>query len=317
MKNLLLAAAFAALAAAPATADVLNFSLEDLGAGWSSSYNAETKTITYDSAWSGRGWWFDGADYTQYDEVFVQIEPVDWMCQVVVEFSDKELGSQTFPIVAGDKEVVGTLDEAGKLAVAQIYLQSSQAGDITLVAAGVRTAGPEIEYDAVDLTMDGPNLLLAEFVDMPDDQLIRVTLSISNAESEVAAGWGVGGIYPINVWSGAAAYNFTAKEVSKEGALNKYDFTAADFRKFAKDENGEYHTDDYDQQGLSFNVYNGASLVSVQALTPKGNAVNNISVDDSNATAEFFNLQGVRVANPENGIFIRRQGNKVSKVVVR
>ncbi len=38
---------------------------------------------------------------------------------------------------------------------------------------------------------------------------------------------------------------------------------------------------------------------------------------DSNAAVEYFNLQGVRVANPENGIFIRRQGNSVSKVVIR
>ena len=38
---------------------------------------------------------------------------------------------------------------------------------------------------------------------------------------------------------------------------------------------------------------------------------------DANAPVEYYNLQGVRVANPENGIFIRRQGKTVSKVVVR
>lgn len=37
----------------------------------------------------------------------------------------------------------------------------------------------------------------------------------------------------------------------------------------------------------------------------------------TDAPAEFFNLQGVRVVNPESGIFIRRQGNKVEKVVIR
>lgn len=40
-------------------------------------------------------------------------------------------------------------------------------------------------------------------------------------------------------------------------------------------------------------------------------------VIDENAAAEYFNLQGVRVANPENGIFIRRQGNKATKVLVK
>lgn len=37
---------------------------------------------------------------------------------------------------------------------------------------------------------------------------------------------------------------------------------------------------------------------------------------DENAPVEYFNLQGVRVANPENGLYIRRQGSKVTKVVL-
>ncbi len=45
-------------------------------------------------------------------------------------------------------------------------------------------------------------------------------------------------------------------------------------------------------------------------------AVDEIAVD-ANAPAEYFNMQGMRVENPENGIFIRRQGNKVSKVAVK
>ena len=45
-----------------------------------------------------------------------------------------------------------------------------------------------------------------------------------------------------------------------------------------------------------------------------GSAVENIVVDE-NAPVEYFNLQGIRVANPENGIFIRRQGAKATKVV--
>lgn len=36
---------------------------------------------------------------------------------------------------------------------------------------------------------------------------------------------------------------------------------------------------------------------------------------DNNAPVEYFNLQGMKVANPENGVFIRRQGSKVQKIV--
>ena len=38
---------------------------------------------------------------------------------------------------------------------------------------------------------------------------------------------------------------------------------------------------------------------------------------ENDAPVEYFNLQGVRVENPVNGLFIRRQGTKVSKVVIR
>ena len=39
-------------------------------------------------------------------------------------------------------------------------------------------------------------------------------------------------------------------------------------------------------------------------------------IDDSNAPVEYFNLQGVRVANPQNGLYIRRQGTRVDKVIL-
>ncbi len=44
--------------------------------------------------------------------------------------------------------------------------------------------------------------------------------------------------------------------------------------------------------------------------------ITDIDVAEENAPVEYFNLQGVRIANPENGMFIRRQGSKVSKVVL-
>lgn len=49
--------------------------------------------------------------------------------------------------------------------------------------------------------------------------------------------------------------------------------------------------------------------------------VENVAADatfDVNAPVEYFNLQGIRVANPEAGqLLIKRQGNKATKVVIR
>lgn len=36
---------------------------------------------------------------------------------------------------------------------------------------------------------------------------------------------------------------------------------------------------------------------------------------DENAPIEYYNLQGVRVTNPENGLYIKVQGNKATKVI--
>lgn len=38
---------------------------------------------------------------------------------------------------------------------------------------------------------------------------------------------------------------------------------------------------------------------------------------DTDVPAEYYNLQGVRVNNPENGVYIMRQGANVQKVYVK
>lgn len=53
-------------------------------------------------------------------------------------------------------------------------------------------------------------------------------------------------------------------------------------------------------------------------IVPEAAGVESVVVEDSaNAPKEYFNLQGVRVANPENGLYIVRQGNKVTKTFIR
>ena len=46
------------------------------------------------------------------------------------------------------------------------------------------------------------------------------------------------------------------------------------------------------------------------------NGVENI-IAPIEGEVEYFNLQGVKVVNPENGVFIRVQGGKASKVLVK
>ena len=39
--------------------------------------------------------------------------------------------------------------------------------------------------------------------------------------------------------------------------------------------------------------------------------------EDADAPVEYYNMQGVRVMNPAQGLYIRRQGNRVEKVALR
>ena len=64
-------------------------------------------------------------------------------------------------------------------------------------------------------------------------------------------------------------------------------------------------------------VYNGGTAMSKWKFTvPRaiGTGIDEISVENADAPVEYFNLQGVRVENPADGIFIRRQGSKATKV---
>lgn len=67
-------------------------------------------------------------------------------------------------------------------------------------------------------------------------------------------------------------------------------------------------------------VYSGTKEFDAGNLIVKytgPSAVSDITADDSNAPVEYYNLQGVRVDSPANGLYIRRQGNTVTKVLVR
>jgi hypothetical protein len=58
-------------------------------------------------------------------------------------------------------------------------------------------------------------------------------------------------------------------------------------------------------------------LDNIKVYKNESSSIETAAVDDENTTAEYFNLQGVRVANPTNGIYVKRQGNKATKVLVK
>ena len=85
---------------------------------------------------------------------------------------------------------------------------------------------------------------------------------------------------------------------------------------------GTYTQADYAWEGeaseIEFTI-NGTVQIKTLTVTVKSNVggVEDVTISEENAPVEYFNLQGVKVANPENGLYIVRQGSKVSKVIIK
>lgn len=75
----------------------------------------------------------------------------------------------------------------------------------------------------------------------------------------------------------------------------------------------DYDTDPDSDAGIPIGVtFNG------KTDTPDSAGISDVTVDDDNAPVEYFTLQGMRLSQPEAGqIVIRRQGSKVSKILVK
>ena len=80
--------------------------------------------------------------------------------------------------------------------------------------------------------------------------------------------------------------------------------------------------------GNSGEYLKGFALPRTEAFTTKAASkytfntenvgINKVAIDnDANAPVEYYNLQGVKVANPSNGVFIKVQGNKSTKVYIK
>ena len=69
--------------------------------------------------------------------------------------------------------------------------------------------------------------------------------------------------------------------------------------------------------GATANIYVGGhkDCIGLLKFTPGASAIESIAAD-ANAPVEYYNLQGVKVAKAENGLFIKKQGDKAVKVVL-
>ena len=115
-----------------------DLTLADLGSGWgNSTYDAATKTVTIGDDWSGKGWWLDKADYSDFDKVVINFASISANGKVVVEYNDDKVASGSAEFAEDAKSVEVALDENGKGSVKQIYIQGPAGSTYTLASAYV------------------------------------------------------------------------------------------------------------------------------------------------------------------------------------
>ena len=62
---------------------------------------------------------------------------------------------------------------------------------------------------------------------------------------------------------------------------------------------------------------NNIATMNVYYVAEPESGIESVVAADENAPVEYYNLQGVRVANPTAGLYIVKQGSKVSKAIIR
>lgn len=216
-----------------------DFSLDTFGSSGDpnhSSYDRDTKTITFNNGWTGRGWWIgnDGIALTDIESITINFTENTIGCQVVVNYATGT--NQTFDCPANTTSVTATFTEDP---VSQVYIQSYAAGKIVLdsVSVNPRTPAaeePDDDYETVlTFVKDGKGVInpsidyttkcvwgskvvsesnsaqLATLKEKMQVEGARFVLKYTITSDEGAAG-GWWNFYQLNIGTGATEYTIDA-----------------------------------------------------------------------------------------------------------
>ena len=116
----------------------VNISLDDLNEGWSSSYNAASKTITTEGEWAARGWYIGDDRYSQKGSITVKYEAVEFGVTLKMEYTNTsgESKSVSAGAAAGETEVELDIPTDVKT-IEKVYITYQPVGTLKLTAATV------------------------------------------------------------------------------------------------------------------------------------------------------------------------------------
>ena len=206
----------------------------------------------------------------------------------------------------------------------------AETGVITLVAAGVANISARFEGDAQYEASEATYKLNVKAPADPSVDIsntVETAYTVAKAFELIAANQGLETAVYVkgtitNIKEVSTSYGNATYSINDDATYDQA--TALVLFRGLYAENIKFTSADQIKVGDTVVVYgklvdyNGTKEMSAGNYIVLLNGVSGVeNVAAENAPVEYFNLQGVRVANPENGLFIRRQGNTVSKVVIR
>lgn len=186
------------------------------------------------------------------------------------------------------------------------------------------------DMNTLPVLYDNEANLRSTFGDLPQGSEVQVPKTNCNGALEVTLGDDVFFVYPVDEYVENDPTT-THSAISKFGIPGEigsleqfYIFPASHLgcekggpgSRFHRNQLVAVDTDANGKQAATIFTYKSGNGGALYQLAQEGYAGVENAVISNNAAVEYFNLQGIRVANPENGIFIRRQGGETTKVVL-
>ncbi len=121
-------------------------------------------------------------------------------------------------------------------------------------------------------------------------------------------------------------YNDVARQLDKTSGITgsvPAEIKAGEIYEYSHDVKLNSSVSDFDNSNLVVYLLNKKTGAIENSCTITGigqydtAGIESVVTDNSDAPVEYFNLQGVRISEPNGGVFIRRQGSNVTKVLVK
>lgn len=294
--NSLLAALVMCTAAFAADLELPIANLSATAGGWG-DVTVSNGTITFGSDWSGgAAWWIGGDDWSAYNYMVIELEPVNWQVALNVEYgtADTSNGYEQEIGTANAKTIKIALNASKKNAVQKVYIQSGAAGNVTIKKAYVQGDDP--------YSLDGRNATKMDYdeyggIRRPElekyaaTDIVEIIINCTDASKEL--GWGIAKIVALNDWE-----NVQTELMNKCNGIgqSKFYFTIAEIINFAKKGTGTWYTDSYGDSGVHIGAYSGSSeLVSINCWT-KGTGFNEVK-----ASTDIFSKTSANIYTLLNG----------------